>query len=100
MIHYTCDRCKRAINTSHQTRYTVQIDIQPCDDLDESCGEDDIDQLSELNHMLTQIEDDFDSESPATQHRGQYDLCPTCHRQFLENPLGRDAALPLGFSDN
>ena len=29
MIHYTCDRCKRAINSLCETRFQVQIDIQP-----------------------------------------------------------------------
>ncbi len=101
MIHYTCDRCKRQINTADQTRYIVQIDIQSAADHPAAEIEDDVDQLTELHQLLesmtdTEIEDD-DVES---SHHGRYDLCPECHRQFLKNPLGRDAVLALGFSNN
>ena len=56
MIHYTCDRCKRQIDTADQTRYVVQIDIQssaeePCYSL-----EDDIDQAKQI--MLTVCQND------------------------------------------
>jgi hypothetical protein len=103
MIHYTCDRCKRQINTADQTRYVIQIDIQSAADEPKSDIEDDIDQLTELHQMLEGMTDadidaaENDSES---SHRGRYDLCPECHRQFLRNPLGRDAVLALGFSNN
>ncbi|MFK8115264.1 MAG: hypothetical protein AB8B91_23895 [Rubripirellula sp.] len=102
MIHYTCDRCKRQINTADQTRYIVQIDIQTAS---EEMGveiEDDIDQLTELHQMLEGMTTDpIDmSDDDASSHHGRYDLCPECHRQFLKNPLGRDAVLALGFSNN
>lgn len=103
MIHYTCDRCKRQINTADQTRYVIQIDIQSA--AEEPCSEveDDIDQLTELHQMLEGMADEHidtqDNESESS-HRGRYDLCPECHRQFLKNPLGRDAVLALGFSNN
>ena len=103
MIHYICDRCKRRIDPSEQTRYVVQIDIQSAVEQPKPDIEDDIDQLTELHQMLEgmtepalvaeQIEDE-------SSHHGRYDLCPECHRQFLKNPLGRDAVLALGFSNN
>jgi hypothetical protein len=59
-----------------------------------------VDQLTELHQILEGIaEDDLDG-AQATHHRGRYDLCPECHRQFLKNPLGRDTMLALGFSNN
>lgn len=107
MIHYTCDRCKRQINTADQTRYIIQIDIQSAADQPRSeIEEDDIDQLTELHQMLEGMTvgepetlDAIESDSESS-HRGRYDLCPECHRQFLKNPLGRDALVPLGFSNN
>ena len=101
MIHYTCDRCKRTINVATQSRYIVQIEVQVAQD-DASCEfDDDIDQLSELHQILEGIADeDIDTVTPETCHRGQYDLCPECHEHFVKNPLGRDAVLPLGFSNN
>ncbi len=103
MIHYTCDRCKRQINTADQTRYVIQIDIQSAADEPKSDVEDDIDQLTELHQMLEGMTDqhiDAEEREAESSHRGRYDLCPECHRQFLKNPLGRDAVLALGFSNN
>ena len=103
MIHYTCDRCKRQIDTADQTRYIIQIDIQSAVDEPKSDIEDDIDQLTELHQMLEGLtEDEIDATemNSESSHRGRYDLCPECHRQFLKNPLGRDAVLALGFSNN
>ncbi len=101
MIHYTCDRCKREINPTHHTRYVVQIEIQSIDE-DAFCDfEDDVDHLTELHHMLEDGggEPDPHCETPHS-HRGQYDLCPDCHRQFLKNPLGRENLVAIGFSNN
>jgi len=98
MIHYTCDRCKRHIDLNVQVRYSVQIDIQSS--TDEPCSEveDDVDQLAKLHQSL----EDFDIGAirNETDHHGRYDLCQECHDQLLKNPLGRDAVLALGFSNN
>lgn len=101
MIHYTCDRCRREIDPARHTRYVVQIEVQAA--IDGSLGEfdDDVDHLSELNQLLEATGDeDLASELADASHRGRYDLCPECHRQFLKNPLGRDSMLALGFSNN
>jgi protein-arginine kinase activator protein McsA len=100
MIHYTCDRCKRQINTADQTRYIVQIDIHSAADPSNIELDDDIDHLTELHQMLEGIHEHALNDEVQSSHHGQYDLCPECHRQFLKNPLGRDAMLALGFSNN
>lgn len=100
MIHYTCDRCKREIDTTHQTRYVVQIEIQPAAEMGVELN-DDVDHLSELHQLLEGLHLEGDVEGCAeTTHRGRYDLCPDCRNQFLKNPLGRDTMLALGFSKN
>ena len=101
MIHYTCDRCKRQIDIADQTRYVVQIEIQSAAEGPVGEMDDDVDQLTELHQILEGIaEEELDCDSQAISHRGRYDLCPECHRQFLKNPLGRDTMLALGFSNN
>ena len=101
MIHYTCDRCKREINPSHQTRYVVQIEVRSIDEDIECDYDDDIDHLTELHQMLEEAVDQGVQESDTPlSHRGQYDLCPDCHRQFLKNPLGRENFVAIGFSNN
>ncbi len=101
MIHYTCDRCKREIDSLHQTRYVVEIEIHAALDDCANDMEDDIDHLSELNQALEDLSDDGnDDEHAESSHRGRYDLCPGCRQHFLNNPLGRDSLLALGFSNN
>ena len=101
MIHYTCDRCKRQIDTAEQTRYIVQIETQSA--IDEVITEidDDLDQLAELHEFLEALHDEpFDEDESERTHQGRYDLCQECHEQFLKNPFGRDASLAFGFSNN
>ena len=101
MIHYTCDRCKRAIDTALQMRHVVKIEVKAIvDDLTEDF-EDEVDHLSELHQLLEGMGDEGDPCDLADMAlRGRYDLCPDCYRQFVKNPLGRDALLALGFSNN
>ncbi|MGB7346930.1 MAG: hypothetical protein WBD20_22090 [Pirellulaceae bacterium] len=101
MIHYTCDRCKRNIDTTCQTRYIVKIEIQTAHDDCSADFEDDVDHLSELHQILEGLSDEemMDAQEE-TCHTGDYDLCPECHKNYLKNPLGRDAVLALGFSNN
>lgn len=118
MIHYICDRCKRTIDTDEETRFVVHIEIQSAADEPLVEMDDDIDHLTELHQLLGGLEgshpagdhldddlmglhhpDDMDAECESS-HRGRYDLCPECHHQFLQNPLGRDAMFALGFSNN
>ena len=101
MIHYTCDRCKRQINTHDQTRFIVQIDIQTAASDSEAEYEDDVDHLNELHQVLEGMQNpSLADEEVESSHHGRYDLCPECHRQFMKNPLGRDTVLALGFSNN
>lgn len=101
MIHYTCDRCKRQIDTSEQTRYIVQIETQSAFDEPVTATDDDLDQLAELHEFLETLHDDsFECDESESAHHGRYDLCPDCHEQFLKNPFGRDASLAFGFSNN
>jgi hypothetical protein len=105
MIHYTCDRCKAVLNPADQSRYVVQVEVHcvgdPAVQSTESAEEGDVDSLSELHQLLEGMEDEAmlpDQDLPT--HRGRYDLCPPCYKQFLRNPLGRDTTFALHFSNN
>ena len=109
MIHYTCDRCKREIDTTQELRYVIKIETQAaaCDALNDIDGiDDEIDQLAELHEALEGIADDdlqvpdYDCDCQASNVGGRYDVCPECYQLFSKNPLGRDALLSLGFSNN
>jgi hypothetical protein len=49
---------------------------------------------SEIDPTIDMSDDDL------PPHRAQYELCPTCYRMYLRNPLGRDLAPVLQFSKN
>ena len=112
MIHYTCDRCKRTIDPETEPRYVVEIDVRLAGPV-EQLGEDaeDLDPLAELHDQL-QRESSADPDRPEDAEQliprcddvesgpEQYDLCPQCHDAFVNNPLGREIAVGLGFSNN
>lgn len=99
MIHYTCDRCKQKIS-SVEVRYLLKLEVQAIADSEETIATDDFDSLSELHQLLEgiQCEEDFSDPIPASQ--ANYDLCPRCYQQFSRNPLGREIASAIGFSNN
>jgi hypothetical protein len=63
--------------------------------------EDDRDHLLEIHEIL---ERKYANESECVSHdvyqKRRYDLCPECHRKFIKNPLGRESAPQLDFSQN
>ena len=101
MIHYSCDRCKRAIDGRDAVRYVVKMEIEATIDCDDCQPDSDVDSLLEMDEMLEQMEDEVDvhSDTPLYE-RKRYDLCADCYRQFVKNPLAREKLVPFGFSKN
>ena len=102
MIHYSCDRCKRTIDPAREIRYVVRVDAQavldplPSDELD-----DDRDQLLEIDELLESLDlDDEDSLLDEAPQQLRFDLCSDCYRRFIQDPLGVESAMSVGFSSN
>ena len=99
MIHYTCDRCRRSIE-SDELRFSVTLEVQVA--IEENAYEmETADQIAELEEILQQ----FDEEEREEIHqyayqRRQYDLCCDCQKEYLKNPLAVDAIAKVGFSQN
>ncbi len=114
MIHYTCDRCKRAIDPEAEARYVVEIDVRLANVVVPSEEEfEDIDQLSELHDQLQRELNAELGRPPGgdPEDRGcedcdgydgpeHYDLCQQCYEVFVSNPLGRESTVGFGFSNN
>ena len=102
MIHYSCDRCKRAIDSEIDLRYVVKIEIQAAMDppsTDE--GDADRDHLLELQEILGQLEDETSHDlSEAVTQRRTFDLCSECFRKYSKNPIGLELSAQIGFSKN
>ncbi|MBX9791786.1 MAG: hypothetical protein K2Y37_22920 [Pirellulales bacterium] len=102
MIHYSCDCCKRELDPEDNVRYVVKMEIaqevQPLgvDELD-----DDRDYLDEIQDALERLdEDELIDLGSAGARTMRFDLCADCAKRFLKNPLGRDLAKQLNFSEN
>ena len=101
MIRYCCDMCKRDLDPDDEIRYEVKIEI--CAAFDPQVtedDEDDRDHLEEIQDMLERL-GDVDTEVGEDVYRElRFDLCPECRRKFVKNPLGREVAKALDFSQN
>ncbi len=102
MIHYSCDRCKRVLNSEEDLRYVVKMEMyasmEPID-MDEV--EDDRDHLLEVHEILERMEDsESDLIGDDVYQKKRFDLCSECYRDFAKCPVGREPAMHLNFSEN
>ena len=99
MIHYSCDRCKRSIDPQEEIRYVIRLDVRAAMEVPEIFDdEDDRDYLMEAHELLERVDDgigDLVSEDVCLQRR--FDLCPSCYRKFIKNPMGRDVPAELNY---
>jgi hypothetical protein len=102
MIHHTCDRCKREIDSEQELRYVVRLEIEAVmDPLYDDEPQDDRDHLLEIDEILERVEAaESDAVGDDIYQKRRYDLCPQCYRRFAANPLGREKKVALGFSHN
>jgi hypothetical protein len=103
MIHFTCDRCKRVIDSELELRYVVRMEVEAImDPIHEEEPQDDRDHLLEIDEILERVDAaDCDAIDDDLFHKRKYDLCPQCYRKFNANPLAREKkAASLGFSHN
>ena len=102
MIHYSCDRCKRIIDSEEDLRYVVKLEVHAAmEPVEVDEFEDDRDHLLELQEILERM-DDAESEAISEElyRRCRFDLCPECYHQFIKNPVGPDSRARVGFSKN
>lgn len=102
MIHYSCDRCKRLIETEHELRYLVRIEVQAkFGDDSEVTSDEAKDHLLEIDEILDRQSDEVDPMiDDEVYSRRRFDLCCECYAAFQKNPFGRETPQSLGFSDN
>jgi len=103
MIHFTCDRCKRVIDSELEMRYVVRMEVEAVmDPVHEQEPQDDRDHLLEIDEILERVDaSESDAIGDDIYQKRRYDLCPQCYRKFTANPLGHERkAATLGFSHN
>jgi hypothetical protein len=102
MIRYSCDLCKRELDSEVDLRYVVKIEVYAAYDPETTSeDENDRDHLQEIQDILECLEDaDDDQIGNDVYQQMRFDLCPECRKKFLQNPLGRETAKAFGFSSN
>lgn len=90
MDRLTCDRCGRGLLLDAPVRYEVKIEVASAYDPLELTGEDLAKAQEEMRRVLEQLKD-YSAEAAQDEvyRRFRFDLCATCQKAFLKNPLGR-----------
>ncbi len=106
MLHYSCDVCKRPIQSQVDVRHVVRIEVFPAVE-DEQCGcplddiGDDDDHLEEMQDLLERLDDCEDPRMAEEVTRSmRFDLCDACRQRFVKNPLGLKSGKQFDFSQN
>lgn len=103
MLRYTCDVCGKDLQPGDDSRYVVEMEVYAAHDPAELTEADlDQDHMDEVSQMLQEMEETgVDSDIvPPTFKKLRYDLCPTCHKRFLRDPLNKEATQKFHFSEN
>lgn len=101
MIHYACDVCKRPLDPERDLRYVVRMEVYAAFDNTHDEAEDDRDHLYEIHEILERLDDVDDEQiSDEIYQQLRFDLCCDCRKKFMCDPLGRQLAAQLNFSEN
>jgi len=99
MIKYVCDMCGKPLLENEDVRYVVRIDVYAAHETyDYPESYDDMDAADDVFDAM----DDADAASGEDESYAtfRFDLCPACHKRYLEDPLVRPRKRRIGFSDN
>jgi hypothetical protein len=90
MDHLTCDRCGSGLLLDAPVRYEVRIEVASAYDPLELTREDLDRAEEELKALLEKLKGYSAHQAQDEVHREfRFDLCATCQRKFLANPLAR-----------
>ncbi len=90
MEHLTCDRCGRGLLLDAPVRYEVKIEVKSAYDPLEITEEDLARAEEDLREAMERLKDYTAEEAQNEVYRlFSFDLCATCQRAFLSDPLGR-----------
>ncbi|HUU68350.1 MAG TPA: hypothetical protein VM186_02400 [Planctomycetota bacterium] len=98
MIKYFCDMCGKPLLEGEDIRYVVKIEVYAA--YESSDVPDEYDDMEALEETLDEPEDPEGQVEDESFTPFRFDLCPECHRRYLQDPLFKKANRRIGFSDN
>ncbi|MFQ5410742.1 MAG: hypothetical protein ACE5EC_00535 [Phycisphaerae bacterium] len=89
MIRYRCDGCGLDLETDGSNHFIVKVEAFAAAGNLEFTREDlQRDHEAEIRHIVADLETRSPDELEDQVYRAlRYDLCPACHRGFLDRPL-------------
>ena len=103
MLHFSCDICGKTLSSDAPNRFVVQMEAYAATDPGQLSEEDtEGDHVEEMARLLGEQEDDGEDAAalPPANKKMRFDLCTSCYRKFLDDPLGRETAAKFDFSEN
>lgn len=102
MVHFTCDLCGKDMTAEGEARFVVKISIYAGTDPNQLTEADlDDDHMEYVAEILKQEGSICGEPQAPPDFKGfRFDLCPSCRRKFVKDPLSRDAVRLLDFSEN
>ena len=103
MVRISCDYCGKDLQPALDPHYIVKIEVFAAHDPNKIHEADlDSDCLEKVSEILAQeAEDAMEVEEEPTYKRIRFDLCASCHKKYLQNPLSNESNIhSLDFSDN
>lgn len=101
MLHVTCDGCGKQLRESDE-HHVVKIEVfatrDPLALTDDDLDEDHLETVADLLRQAEEADEEIHLEPRSAQFR--YDLCCSCRKRYLRDPLGRENAAKLHFSPN
>lgn len=103
MLRYTCDVCGKDLRPGDENRYVVEMETyaahDPAELTEADLDQDHMDAIGQILHDMDEAGFEPDEPTPAFK-KLRYDLCPTCHKKFLRDPLNKEASQKFHFSEN
>ncbi len=89
MIRYRCDGCEVDLEPDGSNRYIVRIEaFAAAGTLEFTEQELKRDHAAEIRRVIAELENHSPDDIEDQVYRSlRYDLCPACHRRFLDGPL-------------
>ncbi len=102
MLHITCDLCGKELMPGDDHHFVVKVEVFAAHDPTEITEADlDEDHMEAVSQLLRDMEDNVtDPDLTPSYKKLRFDLCPECHKKFLRDPLGKEAAQKFDFSEN
>lgn len=102
MLHCSCDRCHRIIDTETEIRYIIKLQAHASvEGPGSSSLDDDPTYLSELQGIVENLHESGDLSSPEEiYHQNRFDLCEACYHDYLTDPLGTAQRMGIDCSRN